>query len=327
MSDTAHQSPLGVNVLGALLQNTGLCINPVTAGYVGISHDVNSYTPGTIVADTCLSPLTNAINAAYSAHPVSTQVYNNLISIGSDSIPALGNSSPPTYTWEGAPGWGGTLYSAGNPATKWGYIRLLALQAWNDFNYNNDLSSSGSYKSFLAAFQAASSFIEYSNPYILSASKSKKFLDGTYSNMNDLMTGDLAGVSLSSNVFGQDLINSGNAIDLSTIDTFGLPSNLLNTLQNNNALTKSVTLALLSLGFDTTTLGDILSGKTTPNTSQQKNMYDAFTIIVGPELQEVLVPLNVHTKGLESLADLLNPMKLFPNSYQTLTVPLYNTGG
>jgi hypothetical protein len=46
---------------------------------------------------------------------------------------------------------------------------------------------------------------------------------------------------------------------------------------------------------------------------------------VGDSLNEVLVPLNCKVRGLESLADLLNPQKLFPNSYQTLTVPVYNT--
>jgi hypothetical protein len=42
-------------------------------------------------------------------------------------------------------------------------------------------------------------------------------------------------------------------------------------------------------------------------------------------LNEVLVSLNCKTAGLDSLADLLNPKKLFPNSYQSLTVPVYNT--
>ena len=46
---------------------------------------------------------------------------------------------------------------------------------------------------------------------------------------------------------------------------------------------------------------------------------------MGDALTEILTPLNCKTRGLESVADLLNPQKLFPNSYQTLTVPVYNT--
>ena len=48
---------------------------------------------------------------------------------------------------------------------------------------------------------------------------------------------------------------------------------------------------------------------------------------MGQDLNDILVSLNCKTAGIESLADLLNPIKLFPNSYQTLTVPVYNTVG
>jgi hypothetical protein len=34
MADTGKQSPLGVNVLGSVLQNTGLNINPVAAAHM-----------------------------------------------------------------------------------------------------------------------------------------------------------------------------------------------------------------------------------------------------------------------------------------------------
>jgi len=54
-------------------------------------------------------------------------------------------------------------------------------------------------------------------------------------------------------------------------------------------------------------------------------MYQACTIILGQDLRDVLVPLNCKTSGLESLADLLNPLKMFPSSYKSLTVPVYNT--
>ena len=46
---------------------------------------------------------------------------------------------------------------------------------------------------------------------------------------------------------------------------------------------------------------------------------------MGQDLLDVLVPLNCKTVGLDNLADLLNIQKLFPNSYQTITVPIYNT--
>jgi len=266
-------------------------------------------------------------------------------------VPALGNAKPMTYTWEqligpygigtwalgDTKGWGGSLYknnldagSGANPATSWAYIRLLALQAWMEFNYNStlvtgDTDNPKGYRDFLQSFMNAYSFIEYSNNAILAVDNSKTFLEGVYSNMNDLVTADITAVNLATKVFGQDLIALGKALDLSTISTFGLPSNLLKTLNEYNALTKNLSLAIIAAGIPTNTLSDILNGSTPPTADQERSLYAAFVITVGDALNEILIPLNCKTQGLTSVADLLNPQKLFPNSYASLTVPVYNT--
>lgn len=362
MSDTAKQSPLGVNVLGSLLQNTGLGINKVLLGYIGESKyyikstttevDGGTYTFGSLCGNTVLNDITYAINSAYLNSNINVSTYNNLISIGANTIPALGNSKPPTYTWDvtkslpdpdanipavgrwtvgysWAPvGWGGTnqytdsTNTAKNPVTAWGYLRLHALQAWGEFNYNDNLPN---YNDFLYSFMAAHGFIEQSNSAIMTVQNSKTFLDGTYSNMNDLITGDIAGVSLSTLIFGNDLIALGKALDLRYIETFGLPSNLLKTLRQYNGITKALNLAILSSGIDIPTLSSIIEDKLIPSTDQEKSLYGAYSVIVGTDLEDILILLNCKTPGVETLADLLNPQKLFPNSYQTLTVPIYNT--
>jgi len=335
MSDTAKQSPLGVNTLSSLLQNIGFNINPIMIDYVGSSNSVTNYSPGSIITITSLLPLTYAIKDAYTrgvpngGSTVSNAVYNNLISIGSTTIPGMGNSPPSTYNYSGYPNWASN-YTYTNPVTQWGYTRLFALQAYNEFNYNSGLSNSenpNQYKDFLSGFMTAYSFIEYSNSAILAVNNSQTFLDGTYSNMDDLITGDITGVSVATSLFGQDLITSGKAINLRSIATFGLPSNLLFTLQQNNALTKSVSLALIASGITVSELTDILTLSESISKEQEQKIYGAFGIIVGQDLKDILVSLNCKTQGLESLCDLLNPIKLFPNSYQTLTVPVYNTVG
>ena len=322
MSDTGKQSPLGVNTLSSLLQNQGFNINPIMVDFTGVSIDEATATNlGKIVNETCVRLLTYAINDAYGRGLVNSATYNNLISIGSTTIPALGNSKAPTFNWTGYPNWASN-YTYTNEVTRWGYIRLFALQGYNEFNYNDGLPA---YKDYLSAFTAASSFVEYTNKAIMSMTNSQDFLEGTYSNMNDLISADIAGVSLATTTFGRDLITTGKAINLSTISTFGLPSNLLLTLVQNNALTQNVSLALLASGIQQNELSQILDNTITASTEQERNIYGAFNLIVGDSLTEVLIPLNCKTRGLESLADLLNPQKLFPNSYQTLTVPVYNT--
>ena len=57
MADSGIQSPLGINVLGSVLQNTGLTINPVAAGYMGISKSNSDYYFGSLVNSTALRPM------------------------------------------------------------------------------------------------------------------------------------------------------------------------------------------------------------------------------------------------------------------------------
>ena len=404
MANSGKQSPLGINVLGSILQNQGFYINPTAQSYMGVNKSTQGdYTPGKIVNDTCLKWLTYAINDAYKRGyasgtniTVTKSVYNNLLTIGQSRIPALGNSPPPTWETSDPSGvWvnqyagtdpnnpGYTTDQAGAPAnagyasynwtapvydntpnkvqayknegqlaswypflatasgqdvpnvgiTQWGWIRCMALQAWNEFNINgktvdqadNNPAGSPEYKNFVDSISTTDGFINYSNQAIYAIEDSQTFLQGTYSNQNDLISADIAGVSLSSRAFGQDLLNLGNAISLKTISAFGLPSNLLINLQNNNALTQPVILALLAAGLTQTEIEQISSAQSTPTKSQEQKIYGAFTAVIGSDLKTILITLNCRTKGINSLVDLLNVKKLFPISYTTLTVPVYNT--
>jgi hypothetical protein len=429
MSDTGKQSPLGVNVLNALLTTQGLQINSKMVSWVGTSHNFTDYIFGKVCQDTVLRLCTWSIHIAYlrkEAGQISSVTYNNIISIGAGStnipitsivsgqdtstgqyyievsyninqavtvgqfirineaspiafngnwliseivdtntfriyttvgygvatsngyfivdsqVPALGNSKPFSYVWEepnapygtgtfnliGDIGWGGSTYKSNNPVTQWGYIRLLALQAWMEFNYNSTLEQGSTYnprgyRDFLQSFQNAYSFISYSNNAILSVDNSIDFLDGTFSNMNDLITADVTNVNLALKSWGQDLILLGKALDLSNIDIFGLPSVLLKTLAKYSAITKNLSLAIIAAGIPVDELGSILGNITQPTIIQERKLYASFVLTVGDALQEILISLNCKTEGLESLADLLDPKKLFPNSYASLTVPIY----
>ena len=236
-------------------------------------------------------------------------------------IPGLGNSKPPTFTYTGDPGWGGADYTG--QVASWGYLHLYPLQAWNEFNYNNTLGATNYYTDFLGSFLASSAFITYSNQAIMSMQNSVHFLEGTFSNQNDLISSDITGVTLAGPAFGQDIIALGKAIDLSTISSFGLPSNLLATLKKNNALTPSLTLALLASGLSPSDIMTVSNNVNVTNLQQQQT-YAAFLVITGVDLQSILISLNCSTKGLTTLADLLDVKKLFPTSYQSLTVPIYN---
>lgn len=374
MSNTGKQSPLGVNVLGSVLNNQGLSINPITQEYIGNSKSNGQYIFGKLIQNTSLRLLTLAINDAYLRNLVSrtstNDVYDKLISIGRLTIPGLGNSKPVSYDVEDPANiWTDTAVEYGkqkgipdclpgpansgyaltddknhgqqatwlpytgvnteNPnssITQWGYVRLHALQAWNEFNWNGEQVdwSTPEYKEFLTSLLTAESFVKNSNQFILSSYNSKSFLNGTFSNMNDLISGDVTGVSLSTYNFGTDLVNLGNAIDLSTIDSFGLPSNIIRTLYNIGAAYNEVVLALLISDLTTDEVELISQTDQLLSNTVERKIYNSLLLIKDELLIEILALLNCKTRGIQTLADLLDIKKLFPSSYQTLTVPLYN---
>lgn len=202
-----------------------------------------------------------------------------------------------------------------------GWTGALAYQAWLEFNYNSGLPS---YADFFASFMEAYSWTNNINRSINIVRNSTTFLDGVYSNMNDLTSADISGITLSTTLWGQDLIALGRALDLRSIDTFGLPSNILKTLKNNNAITRALTLAALSAEFSAEEWGLLVSNPDAATVEQQRKLYATYTLVLGGDLLEIMTMLNCKTVGLESLVDLLDPQKLFPNSWKTLTVPIPN---
>ena len=473
MADTGKQDPLGVNVLGSVLNNQGLTINPIVTNYVGTSTSNSTYTPGKIVNDTALRFLVYSINDAYVRSNIGNLVYStvnaatygNLISIGlspTETIPALGLAKSPGYVVEDPSGvWTTQAVAAATDAgiynplpgpatagfpidsetnqgqyatwypydltnvnksiTQWGFLHCFSLQAFNEYYYNNpatynditltkvvitgtrgqfscnpssaplkvgqtltisgtkggggtltgyvnpttyiiiatngsttfqlanlstaagtptgltytvnssdyysngNVSTTNNYADFTGSFQTADSFVTSTNKSINAVNNSKQFLEGTFSNMNDLITGDVTGVSLATQAFGSDLINLGGVINLAKLDTFGLPSVLLQTLYRYNAITEDLNLALLSNGLQFSDVIGISNETIQPTTLQETQIYSSFALIQGENLKQVLIPLNCKTENLESLVDLLNVQKMFPNSYTSLTVPVYNT--
>ncbi len=405
MSNSTKNSPLGLNVIGDYMYDTGFNINPVAQSYMGASKRNATYTFGSCISETCLRMLTWAINDGYSRGvvariPAGTSTYDNLISIGNTTIPALGNSKPSTYVpvdpanlWarrdmqtsvlsyaeqyglqNGDPlvlpgpatsgygnyngsygdslqGYGVTdqqqnatwypynMTNPNNSVTQWGWIRCHALQAWNEFNWNGTIvdpdnpSNPGylqgyqmpEYKEFVTSLTTADSYISINNQPIISNNEGKTFLDGTYSNMNDLISADITGVSLATTSLGTDLENLGLAINLDKIDSFGLPSNLLITIGQLGGVIEDLALLLLSSGITTPDLSEIIEGQVTPSDDQERKIYGAFQLIAGENLRTILAVLQCKTPGLYTLADLLNVKKIFPNSFASLTVPRYNS--
>ena len=393
MADTGKQSPLGQNVLGGLLQNRCLQINPNAEYYMGISTSNSQYTYGALVENTVLRMLTWAINDGFTRGVISDSTYNNLISIsGNGMCHALGNSKPPTYiavdpssSWAGKtegsvdcksvefgetagvagskPGPANAGYSvtgdtdygqqatwlpydstnANKSITQWGWIRCHALQAHNEFNYHAKEGSEGQlsppkYESFAGSFNEASSFANYTNKTISISENAQTFLEGTFSNMDDLITGDITGVSLYTDGLAYDLQNLQKVFDFKRLDRFGYPSTLLQQLHESGGLTQDLNLNLGSAGLSAKEIRTLSTAKTHGTPEQERKIYTAYLGITGDNLVASVSTLTDNSwflhrcsfigsqnrYGIRTLADILNPFYLFYNSNKTLTVPVYN---
>ena len=313
MSVQGNYTALNLNLMASMFAGIGFRINPTAQSYMGTSTGISNFTPGSIYNGTLLK-LKDVTSLAYSkiGSGLDESAYNALINIGANVCPILGNSKPASFN----------LVSYVGETTKYGWLRLPALLAHTELNPK----PSSSITDFCNTFNLMESWRRKNNKIINSFAESKKYLSGSFSNMNDLITGDITGVNYSTFYWGRDLIKLGRSIDLSSIDTFGLPSNLLKTLYKNKANTPSLNVALLSAGFTEQQIYNILISNNV-SISDEKTLYGAFSVIVGTDLQDICTLLNCQTEGLVSLSDLLNPEKMFPDSYKSLTYPVYNTFG
>ena len=234
-------------------------------------------------------------------------------------------------------------YNSTNPnvgITQWGWIRCHALQAWNEFNWEaaSPTLAEPEYSEFLNSFNSASGYVESMNPSILTLANAKDFLQGSFSNMNDLMTGDVSGVNSALLEFGTDCANLGKLINPKTLDRFGYPSTLLKTLIKYNSGSKDLMLALNASGISISDIDGIISNEKLATLEQEKQMYSAFSIIFGENLYNILSPVaplsvmrvasdpnTTDISKLRTLADCLDLQRLFPLSWKSMTVPVYNT--
>ena len=264
-----------------LLQNQGLSVSPAFANAV-------------VAYDTCslITPLIEVM--------ASGGGYSGLYTIGANTCPALGDSVPAAY----------------NPplsTSSTGWIDSIPpIGAY--------YMGSGDLSKFAQAESICQGYADTINPFITSAVNSQTYLANTFTNTNNMVTGDITSVNTATAIWGQDLINLGRLINLANLDELGTPLALVKQIAQVGAITPGIALTFSDNGVPIEVVVNINSPTLSTTDTVQKLMYHAMTKITGSALTEVLQILQVKTAGIDTMADLLNPYKLFPNSFQTLTV-------
>lgn len=190
---------------------------------------------------------------------------------------------------------------------------LISTQASQDF-------AGGDVSKFIQALNLALAYSETTNIFINSAVNSQTYLANTFTSTNDMITGDVTTINLATPAFGSDLAKLGNLIDLSDLGDLGSPLALIQRIAEVSGNVSTLGVFLLLEGVPEEIVLNLTSPTLSVTDSIQKLMYQALTKITDNPLSEILKVLGVTTLNITTAADLLNPVKLFPNSYQSLTV-------
>ena len=290
--DVGSLTPLQLIAGAGLLQNTG--IQPSQS----LSAAISAYNSLPLIA-----PLLNTISVGGTGNILSANTLSAVETLGSNSCPALSDSVPTAYA--------GVVAVSSNPPGFTGAISATA----NKYLGDGDVSK------FAQALSAADGYAQQSSTFINSAVNSQNYLGGTFTTMNDLITGGLTEVTDATLAFGNDLANCGNLFSLSNLNNFGSPLALYQQVFTVCNGVPSLLNAMVAVGIDQRIVITLSDPTAKISDTVQRLMYTAMTRITGDQLAEVLQVLDVKTPNIETMADLLNPVKIFPNSYWTIKTP------
>lgn len=262
------------------------------------TNSVNSYTGTTL-----LTPFFAAVANSAAAN-ISVNTLVNMFTFCSATVPALADNTPAAY------------FNLGINISS-GFTGVITAQGIKDLG-------SGNVTVFAQVFSAAQGYVSATNDYINTSINSQTYLGSTFTTMNSLITGNLSDVNLAMRAFGTDLAALGQLIDLDDLGNFGSPAALLRRLSALTNVTPGVSNALTQAGLTQANIDDIVNPNINVNDNLQRLAYQGMLNVTGTELEQVLAVFGVLTPNINTMADLLNPVKIFPNSFPSLTVSTYN---
>lgn len=302
-------SPVMMMASNGLLQNQGLKVNG------NLTLVINSYLAANAVSS-FQSVFSNAL-AGVSGNLIDQSTLTDLASIGANNFPALTNSIPAnvvagiqaTYGNSIANVYGNTVYT---------FTDIVLAQA----NRLIGNVGNGADLSILAqVYNSSEGYRAVTNQFINSVNAAGP-TDATFTNMNALTTGGVTQITTDVTRFGSDIDKLGFAIGLSRLDYLGNPWALLLQMIEIGGLLPSLETALTTSGVTSDDIAQVRSATVGVSAALNKKIYKALTLVKGNDLVEVKNLLSVTTPNLTTAADLLNPVKMLPNTYQTLITQL-----
>jgi hypothetical protein len=271
----------------------------------GIALSANTATVSGISSYNSLGVIVQFANVVATGNSVlSSGAMSSLTNLAGNIFPSVTNAVPSAYT--------GSLGST--PIG--GLSGLLSTEI-------NNIMGSGDLGKFEQVLGSAEGLVITTNQLINSSMNANDTSsNATYSTQDNVITGGFSQVTLAPEAFGADLAELGVALDLADLPNLGSPESVLKQIYSQTTGSAALNTALLAAGITQTTLSNLTEVSMTDE--QQKIVYDVMTKITGSDLAQILQLLKVITPHLITLADLLNPVKTFPRSFNSLTAPTAN---
>lgn len=283
-------SALQLNAANGLLQNEGLIVNPKMLSVM------TQYATTPLIQPLLTTMLVGNGNI------LSSNTISTLTTLGIGTVPALADSAP----------------YANIPASVRGFTGTLANTAYVYLG-------SGNLNKFVQVWNQAQGYVSQTNYYIEASAATQVALAPTFTNMNDLSSGGITEITTDPQALGNDLTNLGQLINLADLGNWGTPLALIEQLVNlTNLVPPPLQVAFVALGIDATIAVNLSNSTSSVTDTIQRRMWQALQNITGDSLAQILQLLEVTTVNIETAADLLNPMKILPNSYLTLRTPTVN---
>jgi hypothetical protein len=291
-------SPVMLIATDGLIQNQGLGISG------NLTLSVASYN-NTDTIDLYTTVLANAAAVIGVGNAnIAQSTFSLLQNLSANTLPSVTNAVPTAEI--------GSLGPLGNTYTG-GFSGVVTSQA-------DLVMGSGDLSIFAQVYGISQSYISQTNQYIDSVVNSN-ILNSTFVDMDSLTTGGISEVNTDLPAFGADLVRLGQAWNLSNLSYLGYPSALLYQLIQVGGMLPEIVEQLNLAGVSNDDLLELRrSGTLAANIDAA--LYRGMQNITGDTLAQVLLLLDVTTPNLLTMADLLNPAKILPNSYLTLTVSL-----
>jgi type IV secretory pathway VirB2 component (pilin) len=281
---TSVLTALQLDAAAGLLQNQGIAIN------ANLISAIANYATTPLIAP-FLSTLSNSGNL------LSANTVSSLETLAANSCPALSDSVPTAYSSLGLQ-----------------MIPVIESEAARDICGSNT-------SKLTQAVNQADAYASQTSIFINSAVNSQTYLGNTFTSINNMITGSATTINLATSAFGQDLVNLGQLINLNNLNNLGSPLALIQQIYSITGTIPVVSIYFSAVGIPTNIVLNLTDPTVTVTDAIQALMYQAMTQITGDNLAQILSVMGVTTIGITSMADLLNPVRLFPNSFQSLTVP------